>query len=516
MEKIAGSVFRVLKKLFVALFLVVCWKIVYGQTGRQQTKTGKELAMQHCRSCHGFTDPSLLDKKTWREKVLPNMGWRLGIREPGVDPYADTKATEADAMRALSVYPEQPLIKAEEWSKIVAYFIGEAPEHPDTAIQYPAQGYGATLFEAVPISIGEKQAPKTSLLKYDQKKQLLYIGDAENELYILDRNLQMAGFWQVSSPPVDIDFPTSAPPRVLCIGSVAPSEEKTGALFALDTLSSNAQGQKPFTALGRPVQFSAGDLDGDGTEDLLIAAFGNHSGKLALYGSSDPGQEKILKLQPGARKTIVKDMDGDGKPDILAMMTQARESLLLFTNLGGGEFEERVVATFPPVYGLSHMELADFNQDGYDDILLTNGDNWDLSAIRKKYHGLRILLNDGKNQFTESLFIPLYGASKAMAHDFDKDGDLDIAAISFYDDPEDPSSGFVFYENQGGMDFTQSMLKETSVGKWLTMEICDIDQDNDMDIVLGSYFHNASEVTKLLLKGINGFPQVVVLKNLLQ
>ena len=57
----------------------------------------------------------------------------------------------------------------------------------------------------------------------------------------------------------------------------------------------------------------------------------------------------------------------------------------------------------------------------------------------------------------------MHGAYKAMARDFDGDGDLDIAAISFYPefDAATPES-FVYLENTGGMKFNAftTMLDE--------------------------------------------------------
>ena len=40
---------------------------------------GKELAKNHCQSCHMLPDPSWVDSKTWQKGILPNMGPRLGI-----------------------------------------------------------------------------------------------------------------------------------------------------------------------------------------------------------------------------------------------------------------------------------------------------------------------------------------------------------------------------------------------------------------------------------------------------
>jgi hypothetical protein len=165
------------------------------------------------------------------------------------------------------------------------------------------------------------------------------------------------------------------------------------------------------------------------------------------------------------------------------------------------------------VYGVSYFELVDFNKDGAMDILLTNGDNWDYSAISKNYHGIRIFLNDGKDTFKEAWFYPLFGTSKAVARDFDNDGDLDIAAISFYDDLNQPEQGFLYFSNKGNLQFDVSSTPAAATGKWLTLEAADIDRDGDTDLVLGSYFHNIGELTKLMFKGIFSVPQLLVLKN---
>ena len=194
-------------------------------------------------------------------------------------------------------------------------------------------------------------------------------------------------------------------------------------------------------------------------------------------------------------------------------MAQSKEELILFTNQGQNKFSEKIIYQFPPVYGVSYFELADFNGDGHPDILLTNGDNWDLSPIKKYYHGIRILMNDGKNNFKIAQFFPFYGASKAVARDFDKDGDLDIAAIAFYDDPKEQANTFLYLENKGGLMFSSSSILAAENGKWITMEACDFDRDGDQDIILGSFVYTLRELTQLVTKGLESFPQIVILWN---
>jgi len=100
-----------------------------------------------------------------------------------------------------------------------------------------------------------------------------------------------------------------------------------------------------------------------------------------------------------------------------------------------------------------------------------------------------------------------------MAADFDGDGDLDIAAISFYDNPEKPEESFMYLKNDGKMNFTASTTPLAGHGKWLTMDIGDFDHDGKKDIFLGSFIFNAGELTKLAFKGIEAFPEVLILRN---
>lgn len=480
----------------------------------QKLQTGEELAKIYCSNCHLFPSPSLLDKTTWKKGVLPNMGWRLGIRKPGDDPYVGMEKDEAQLVQAQNVYPLEPLITKENWQKIVDYYLKTAPEKPlpqKGVLPFENELKG---FHAEEVFIGNKVTPKTCMVKFDSSTSLLYVGDANNELYAINNELQVTNSWKVKSPPVDVDFPVHGVPRVLCIGSISPSDKKEGSLYSVGNGATASMEQiHDFEKLARPVQFAEADLNGDGKKDLIICQFGNHTGKLSWFDDGDPEKEHVLKIQAGARKVVVRDMNGDGKPDIVALMAQAKEELLLFLNDGKGNFTEKIIARFPPVYGVSYFELADFNHDGHPDILLTNGDNWDLSPIKKYFHGIRIFMNDGKNNFKEKLFIPFYGASKAMAYDFDGDGDLDIAAISFYDDPDKPEQSFMYLENKGNLKFTASTTKLAANGKWLTMDIGDIDKDGDTDIFLGSYIYSMGELTKLLYKGVETFPQILVLRN---
>ncbi|MCB0564242.1 MAG: VCBS repeat-containing protein [Phaeodactylibacter sp.] len=63
-----------------------------------------------------------------------------------------------------------------------------------------------------------------------------------------------------------------------------------------------------------------------------------------------------------------------------------------------------------PVFTL----FPDLNQDGREDILYVNGDNADYSIVDKPYHGVRLFLNNGNNEFSEKYFHPMPGAFREI------------------------------------------------------------------------------------------------------
>lgn len=198
----------------------------------------------------------------------------------------------------------------------------------------------------------------------------------------------------------------------------------------------------------------------------------------------------------------IADINQDGFSDVTILVAQGDERIITWYNQGDRQYQPRTLLRFPPVHGSSYFELADFNGDSLLDILYANGDNADYSPVLKPYHGIRIFLQSAEGIFQESYFQAMPGASKAMARDFDQDGDLDIAAISFFPDfVETPERGFLYLENQSSGNSANFLVKtfpEAANGHWLTMDAGDTDQDGDLDIILGSFALPPSRAPKKL------------------
>lgn len=77
-----------------------------------------------------------------------------------------------------------------------------------------------------------------------------------------------------------------------------------------------------------------------------------------------------------------------------------------------------------------------------------------------------------------------------------------------------PRESFIYFQNQGGLQFKPFTFRECIAGRWLTMDAGDIDGDGDEDIVLGSMTGVPTPVPEFLkeLWQKNG-PSLIVLRN---
>jgi hypothetical protein len=453
-------------------------------------KSGKELANIYCASCHVFAEPQFLPKDIWLNNVLPKMGHRLGHG----DYLPEMLALPSDEMMkimASGIYPDGPLIAKEDWEKIIKYYIDNAPEKlVENKKNKTTELIG---FEIKNLKINDKEIVMT---QYDSLQNNFYVGTANpNKTYKLNTKGGLIDSTINQSPILTIKNHSQLGKLSLAVGKLNPSDLAMGSL--------TAENKTLIKKMQRPVNMILADINNDNYDDFIIANFGNLFGNLTWY-EGKTFKENVLINDPGARVIYYLDFDKDGKKDILVLMTQAKESILFFKNLNNkGEFDMQTLFSFPPYYGSSFFDIKDIDNDNDLDIIYTNGDNADLSIVKKFYHGVRIFENNGKNNFTEKYFYPINGASKVVLEDFDNDKDLDMAVISYFPD-EKNNEGFLYFENTGMLTFEVKSKKNISNSKWLTIDSGDFDKDGDKDIILGAFNrgikNNAKNKTVLILE----------------
>lgn len=446
--------------------------------------SGQELAAVHCARCHAFPAPDLLPKHIWQNGVLPEMAFRLGMKRPD-EKLAALNPDELVNILKAGVYPDGPQLSEQDWQKIQQYYIQNAPEQPIAPDAAAAQHGIQKRFVPQPVVEPSGTPPMVTLVKMDASSGRIYVGRRDRQqLEILDRKLKLIDSVALSSPVSDVSIQANGDLLLLQMGIMEPNDDHKGVLLRI---TPDKKRETILKDLQRPVHLELADLNADGKPDYLVCEYGNETGKLAWYDGKTL-EMHVLKAIPGARVTQVQDLNGDGLPDIAVLMAQAWEGISFWYNKGNGNFEEHSILQFPPVYGSSYMTLTDMNRDGYPDILYTNGDNADYSYSPKAYHGLRIFLNDGKNNFHQAWFYPVFGASKVQVMDFDGDGDPDLALIAFFPQPEiKADEGFLYFENQGDMKFSVGKFSGSDAGRWLVMDCADMHHNGRPDILLGNF-----------------------------
>ncbi len=440
--------------------------------------TGAELAQAHCGRCHQVPPRAALPRRSWPGTV-DLMALYLGLDPAGL------RARMSPAQLARSVdtrmIPPSPTLSSQEWRRLRGFYTrapGAAPvSAPPTGL--PLEGFRWTFPDlGVPAAM-------TSLVAAHAEGGL-WVGEGRtNTLRRLDARGRELARVATPSPPIQL-WSRGQTTRVAHVGSLPPTDGAAAGVIDIDL---ELQHVRPrLEGLHRTTWVEEVDLDGDGDEDLLACEFGHFQGRLAWYARAASGRytRHILLDRPGAVVARPTDFDGDGDIDIIALTAQAREGVYLLRNEGAGRFQPEPLLERHPSFGYTDLHLVDLDGDGRDEVLTINGDNGDLPGPPAKgYHGLRIHRRDG-DRLREVSWLRFDGAFRAAPADFDGDGDLDLAVISFFPPSRRPDLGFALFENQGGLKFVRHTTPEAARGHWMTIAAGDVDRDGDPDILLGA------------------------------
>ncbi|MEO9894092.1 VCBS repeat-containing protein [Aurantibacter sp.] len=486
--------------------------------------SGQELAKIHCASCHVYVAPEVLPKTSWNFDVLPAMANRLGIFNGKQQPDSILGSPRnALVVKKANIFPEKPLIAKADWQKIVEFYIENSPEAINPPKQIEALKVGLKHFKYKEAKFADKPS-FTSMVKVLSDKRGIVFSDGKrnnNRLTFLDSDLNKIQSLRLKDTPIHY-YEKEDTVFLTTIGrNIFPNDLSDGALQQLtlnDTKQRSELHAPIISNMQRPVNMVYGDLNADGFEDVLACEYGDLTGKLVWYENIKNGSYKAhpLKNAPGAIKTIIKDNNADGYNDIFVLMAQGNEGVFYFENDGNGGFIEKQLLSFSPLNGSQSFDLVDFNSDGFDDILYVCGDNADKTPFLKDFHGVYIFLNDGNLNFTQTFFFQQNGAYKAIPNDYDLDGDLDIASISYFPDYLNaPEESFVYLENKGELNFEPSTFTASSKGRWIVMDAGDIDADGDIDLALGSnvQFLAKGDTTGLSKRWLTESPSVIILEN---
>lgn len=280
---------------------------------------------------------------------------------------------------------------------------------------------------------------------------------------------------------------------VAVLGLLYPSNDKIGSVVILEN-----DGDFNFTKhlvvekIARVSDVRAGDLDNDGDNDLAVAQFGYDDGEtrwienLGNWGF----QTHMLQNLSGPINVEIVDIDDDSDLDIISLVSQEWEEIYCYINDGQGNFQMKLLwGSDNEDFGSSGICMHDVNQDGLLDILYTNGDAFDyIPPQGRPWHGLQWFENKGNLLFEYHRIATLVGAYSLRPSDIDRDGDIDLFAVSAFNLWEDPASqSFIWLENLGNMQFMKRDITNTPT-HLIILEPGDFNNDGLTDFITGGMY----------------------------
>jgi predicted nucleotidyltransferase len=255
---------------------------------------------------------------------------------------------------------------------------------------------------------------------------------------------------------------------------------------------------------GIPSYLEINDVNSDGLNDVLIGNLGLTSFSTG-FQTTDPGlyffinkgnrvfddSWDFVRSSGSIAQIAGLDFDNDGNIDVVGI-NQGSEYDAIFQTLGkqdvtffknnGNRFD--ILSLTPLTYKPSSIDVADFNNDGYDDFAITTyGSETSLIGFSGQNASVEIFMND-RGLFRQTTSIPVPGiAYRVIAEDFDMDGDVDLAVTMQEIENQMLKPSLRFYENIGNEEFVEA-------GSFVLQEYPnyatkgDFDGDGDVDLAI--------------------------------
>lgn len=440
-----------------------------------------------CGSCHAVPRPETFPKEAWRREV-----------ERGFAFYTESGRQDL-------------AVPAKE--DVVGYYETLAPEKLVVAPREGKTDGGVIRFQRSSSDSPRLELPAVSFVEW----LTLPNQDQPRHLFC-DMRSGMVGIANITPGSSSVESLTTLrnPSRVaLCdldgdgqneilvceLGSFTSEDHRRGAVVWLhwDKAKCAWKQRLLISGLGRVADVRGGDFDADGDADLVVAEFGHlRTGRVLIYENLGFEQgmpklrEHVVDPRHGAIHVPVADLNGDGRLDFVALISQEHESIEAYLNIGEFSFEQKAVfAAGDPSYGSSGIELVDLDGDGDLDVLYSNGDTFGSDYL-KPYHGIAWLENHGDFPFVEHRLAEMVGVQRALPADLDGDDDLDVVAAGFlpHNLVQAPQvadhDSLIWLEQTKPGQFHRHSLEST---KFLhtALAIGDFDQDRDVDLAVGNF-----------------------------
>jgi len=242
------------------------------------------------------------------------------------------------------------------------------------------------------------------------------------------------------------------------------------------------------------------DINNDGLDDVFIGGATNYGGQIYLQSArgkmiiqANECFEKDNKFEDTSSRFL--DADGDGDQDLYVGSggnDKEDDSRLLrdrlYINNGKGAFEKADAAIPDFRYNTSVVAPYDFDEDGDMDLFVGSLSVSRIYGINPRHY---LLENDGGGKFKDITEARAYQfrnmgmVTDAVWEDMDKDGLKDLVVVGQWMAP-------VIFQNSGRRLSPVESSLDTLTGWWNAVSVSDLDNDGDMDMVLGNRGSNSN------------------------
>jgi len=447
------------------------------------------MVQRTCAICHALPPPDILPKSAWKGVVRDMTA--LAVEGTGLPAASAGAALDFDAEQIADYYERRA---PRELPSPAPWPAADAARFVRHRLDFAAARGPAAVANVRLLTLAAKAPP--SIVAVDMLSGLVLAGEGTGTA--LREIGHLTNPCHVSAVDLDRDGRTDL--LVADLGNAVPGDTKQGSVTWMRSRPDGTYQTIPLaTGLPRVADVEAGDFDGDGDLDLVVAAFGwRRVGDITLLENRTTDWTRpvfvphLVDTRTGAIHVPVTDLDGDGRLDFVALISQQHETVSAFLGDGKGNFREETIDRAPhPAWGSSGIQLVDLDGDKDLDVLVTNGDMLDDFQL-KPYHGIRWLENRGRFPFVPHDVAPFFGALRAQAADLDGDGDMDIVACSLVQlartaqgpAPSRELPSLVWLEQTAPGRFERHTL-ETG-GRHLSLDLGDVDGDGDVDLVVAN------------------------------